>query len=56
MINYKLDIVSSKETPELSIIDYLMWAIQRKIIKKEERYFEALKDKFGTITNIYPTP
>ena len=56
IINYKLDIVSSKDTPELSIIDYLMWAIQRKIIKKEERYFEALKDKFGTITNLYPTP
>jgi len=56
IINYKLDIVSSKDTPELSIMDYLMWAIQRKIIKKEERYFEALKDKFGTITNLYPTP
>lgn len=56
VINYKLDIVSSKDTPELSLIDYLMWAIQRKLIKKEERYFEALKDKYGSIIDLYPEP
>ena len=30
-INYKLEIIQSKEMPELSIIDYLMWAVQRDL-------------------------
>jgi len=28
-IKYNCEIVLSKETPELSIVDYLLWAIQR---------------------------
>ena len=43
-VQYNLKIVSGKGTPELSIIDYLIG---------ESRYFDALKDKFGTITNLY---
>ena len=52
-ISYSLEIVSSEEMPELSVIDYLMWAIQRKLLKGEERYFEALKEKYGTILKLY---
>jgi hypothetical protein len=32
--NYNLEIVQAKEMPELSIIDYLIWAVQRKLQKK----------------------
>jgi len=52
-INYNLEIVQAKEMPELSIIDYLIWAVQRKLQKNEPRYFNALKDKFETLLNLY---
>lgn len=52
-INYSLEIVPSEDMPELSVIDYLMWAVQRKLLKGEERYFEALKEKYGTILELY---
>ncbi len=52
-IQYKLQIVSSKEMPELSIIDYLMWAVQRKVSTGETRYFNALKDKYETLIDLY---
>ena len=51
--NYKLEIVPSKEMPELSIIDYLMWAVQRKLMMKENRYFDALRHKYETVLNLY---
>lgn len=52
-INYSLEIVPSDDMPELSIIDYLMWAVQRKLLKGEARFFEALKEKYGTILELY---
>jgi hypothetical protein len=52
-VNYNLEIVQAKEMPELSIIDYLIWAVQRKLQKNEPRYFNALKDKFETLLNLY---
>jgi hypothetical protein len=42
-IKCNLEIVAGKEMPELSIIDYLIWAVQRKLITGESRYFEALE-------------
>lgn len=48
-----LQIIPSKEMPELSIIDYLLWAVQRKLISDERRQFNAIIDKFATITNLY---
>jgi hypothetical protein len=48
-IKYTLEIVPSSEMPELSIIDYLMWAVQRKLLKGESRYFDALKEKYGSV-------
>lgn len=50
----KLEIVASDEMPELSIIDYLMWAVQRKLLSGEERYFDALKHKIETLVHLYP--
>jgi hypothetical protein len=52
-IDYSLEIVASDQMPELSIIDYLMWAVQRKLLKNESRFFEALKQKFASITELY---
>lgn len=52
-IEYNLEIVPSADMPELSIIDYLMWAVQRKLIKGESRYFDAMKDKYETLINLY---
>ena len=52
-IHYNLEIVPSNDMPELSIIDYLMWAVQRKLLKNEHRYFDALSDKYGTVINLY---
>lgn len=55
MSQCKLEIVASKEMPELSIIDYLMWSVQRKLLTGESRYFDALKHKFETVINLYET-
>ena len=52
-IQYNLEIVQSKEMPELSIIDYLMWAVQRDLLQGESRYFDALKGKYETVLNLY---
>jgi len=52
-IKYNLEIVPAMEMPELSIIDYLIWAVQRNLLKGESRYFEALKNKYETILNLY---
>ena len=52
-IKYNLEIVPSKEMPELSIIDYLMWAIQRQLLTGESRYYDALKTKYETVLNLY---
>lgn len=50
---YNLQIVSGKEMPELSIVDYLLWAVQRRLLTGEHRHFDAVKDKFATIANLY---
>ncbi|MFM9837277.1 MAG: DUF3800 domain-containing protein [Cyclobacteriaceae bacterium] len=52
-VNYQLQIVPSKEMPELSIIDYMIWAVQRNLITGERRYFDALKSKYETILDLY---
>ena len=52
-IDYNYEIVMSSDFPELSIIDYMLWALQRYIIFKEERFYEALKDKFALIIDLY---
>lgn len=52
-IQYNLEIVQSKEMPELSIIDYLIWAVQRKLLQGESRYFDAMQNKYETVLNLY---
>jgi hypothetical protein len=43
----------SNMTPELSIIDYMLWALQRYILSGEGRYFKALQNKFSLIIDLY---
>ena len=45
-------IIPNPEMPELSIIDYLM-GCKQKINDWETRYFDALKDKYASIINLY---
>jgi hypothetical protein len=52
-INYNCEILRSQDTPELSVVDYMMWALQRYILKNEIRYYAALKDKFDLIIDLY---
>lgn len=52
-ITYGFDIVRSIDTPELSIVDYMLWALNRYIIKKEVRFFKALQHKYNLIIDLY---
>jgi hypothetical protein len=52
-IKYNFEIVPSKEMPELSVVDYLMWAVQRKLLTGESRYFDALQEKYETVLDLY---
>lgn len=50
---YELELVNGKEVPELSIVDNLIWAVQRKLVKGEMRYFQSLFEKFGDVVMLY---
>jgi hypothetical protein len=52
-IKCHLEIVPGKEMPEMSIVDYLIWAVQRKLLTGESRYFEALRSKYATVLTLY---
>lgn len=54
-ISYSFDIIRSQDTPELSIIDYFLWALNRYIIKGEDRFYNALKSKYNLIIDVYDT-
>ena len=51
--NCVLEIVPGKEMPELSIVDYLIWAVQRNLIRGEGRYLDTPKDKYESIISLY---
>ena len=52
-INYNSEIVNSADTPELSIVDYLLWVLQRYIIKSDKRFYNVLESKFNLIIDLY---
>ena len=52
-IQYNSEIVLSKETPELSIVDYMLWALQRYILKGEGRFYKTLEEKYNLIIDLY---
>lgn len=52
-ITYQCDIVRSVDTPELCIVDYLLWALNRYIISNEQRFFKALAPRYSLIIDLY---
>ena len=52
-IEYKCKVVRSRDFPELSIVDYLLWALQRSILQGESRYFDAMEHHYEQIFDIY---
>ena len=52
-ISYQHDIVRSQDTPELSIIDYHLWALQRYILQGESRFYNALLHNYASVIDLY---
>jgi hypothetical protein len=52
-IPYQCTVVRSRDFPELSVVDYLLWALQRYILKGEKRYFAAMEHHYEQILDIY---
>lgn len=54
-IDYRCSMLRSRDSPEMSIVDYLTWALQRYILKgeNEKRYFLALEHHYHAIWDIY---
>ncbi|TAF81065.1 MAG: hypothetical protein EAZ50_07425 [Runella slithyformis] len=52
-IKYQCDMVMSSAYPEMSVIDYLLWALQRYILRGEHQYYDLVKDKFSLIIDLY---
>jgi hypothetical protein len=52
-IKYNCEIVQSRDTPELSIVDYLLWSIQRYLLKGEKRFYKALEEKYHLVIDLY---
>ena len=51
--HFKCRIVPSKDYPELSVVDYFLWVLNRYITKGDKRYFAALEDKYEEIYDVY---
>jgi Protein of unknown function (DUF3800) len=52
-LSFTCSIVRSRDFPELSVTDYLLWALQRYILKGERRYFTALEKHYEKILDVY---
>jgi hypothetical protein len=52
-IKYDCRTIPSSKTPEMSVVDYLLWALQRYILTNDERYYLALKEKYSFIVDLY---
>lgn len=48
-LRYSADIVKSSEYPELSVIDYMLWSMQRWVMKGEARFLKTFSDRIGGI-------
>ncbi len=52
-ITYTSTIEKSSFLPELSVVDYFLWALQRYIYKKEIRFWEAIEPLVGSVIDLY---
>jgi hypothetical protein len=51
--NYQCDIVRAADSLELSVLDYLLWAVQRYVLKAERRYLTAMEGRIKLIYDVY---
>lgn len=52
-IHFECRTAPSSLTPELSVVDYLLWALQRYILWDDGRYYFALQEKYSLIFDLY---
>lgn len=52
-LKYKCDVVKSAEYPEMSVVDYMLWAVQRYITKGEKRFFLTVEHKYTAILDAF---
>jgi hypothetical protein len=52
--NQPIDIVvgAPSDHPGLQVTDYLLWALQRMLVRREERYFAAVADHFSLVHDV----
>jgi hypothetical protein len=50
---YTYSIIPNKSMPELSVVDYQLWALQRYIFSDDKSYFKKLENKYCFIYDIY---
>lgn len=53
--DFKCDVVKAKEYPEMCVVDYYLWALQRYISKGERRFLTSLEKNCKVIYDIYDT-
>lgn len=52
-IDYNCTIENSSFLPELSVVDYFLWALQRYIYKGESRFWETVEPSVGSVIDLY---
>ncbi len=52
-IDYQCTIEKSNFLPELSVVDYFLWALQRYIYKEERRFWETIEPLVGSVIDLY---
>lgn len=50
---YICSIVPSSQMPELSVVDYLLWALQRYLLQGESRFWETIEQRVGSVIDLY---
>ncbi|MBN8825750.1 MULTISPECIES: hypothetical protein [unclassified Spirosoma] len=53
MPTYRCSIEPSAQMPEMSIVDYMLWALQRYILRNEIRFWEAIEHKMVSVLDLY---
>lgn len=52
-INYSFKIVPSSDSLEMSIVDYMLWALQRYIISSQDKFYKILEHRYSLILDLY---
>lgn len=52
-IHYKCSIEPSYQMPELSIVDYFLWALQRYLVQDEIRFWQSIEHLSGNVVDLY---